>query len=106
MFYIFIKSTGSRDTKCTLEDLFAARCHIKICSLCSNMNAIFIKTNIQNIDQVLNDFTKSQRYDCQIITTKPKYRNTNDHTKHSSYCCSDEDCQNKSRHLRDITCHM
>ena len=44
------------------------------------MKSVFIKTDIQDIDQVLNDFTKCQGYDGQIISSQTKYRNTNQYT--------------------------
>ena len=70
------------------------------------MKSVFIKTDIQDIDQVFDNLAECQRYDCEVVTTKAKYRDTDDHTKHCCYCCTDQNCKDKSRHLRDITCNV
>ena len=106
MFDIFVKSTCSGDTKRTFEDLFAACFQFETCGTCCYVKSFFVKTDIQDVDQVLDDLTECQGYDRKVVTTKSKYRDTDNHTKHGCYCCADQDRQDKSRNLRDIACDM
>ena len=47
------------------------------------MKSIVINPYIQDIDQILNDLTKGQGYNSQIVSPETKYRDTNDQTKYS-----------------------
>ncbi len=45
-----------------------------------------IFSNIKYIDQVFDDLTKCQRYDCQVVTSQTQYRDTDQHTE--KCCCT------------------
>ena len=42
------------------------------------MQTVFIHAHIEVVENVLDDLTKGQRYDGQIVTPKPKHRDAND----------------------------
>ena len=54
------------------------------------MKSCAVSSKINNIDQVLNDFTKCQGYDGQIISSQTKYRNTDQKATQASYCRTDQ----------------
>ena len=47
------------------------------------MESILIPAYKHNIYQILNDFAKSQCYDCQIVTLQTKYGDTDQQSEHT-----------------------
>ena len=81
--------------------------HVTICFHIQGHNILHgevksctVFSKINNIDQVLNDFTKCQGYDGQIISSQAKYRNTNQYTTDTCTDNSYQQCQ-KETHRRN-----
>ena len=71
---------------------------------CCNVKSFVIHANVKYIDQVLNDLTKSQCNNSQVVTAETKYRNTDDHTEQCCNCRTYKDCKDKARNLRNGVC--
>ena len=69
-----MRSTG--DTLRSFNNDLTVLRHIQIHGVGKgNVEAILIQSHKQNIDQVLNDLAKGQRYDGKIVTLQTKYGN-------------------------------
>ena len=78
-----MRSTG--DTLRSFNNDLPVLCHIQIHGVGKgNVEAILIQSHKQNIDQVLNDLTKGQRYDGKIVTLQTKYGNTDQQSENTS----------------------
>ena len=75
---------GSGDTLRTFNNDLPVLCHIQIHSVGKgNVETILIQSHKQNIDQVLNDLAKGQRYDGKIVTLQTKYGNTDQQSENT-----------------------
>ena len=89
------------------DDLLSAWIQLQVGCACCNMKPFVIYANIENVDQVLDDLTKCQGYDSQIVTAKSQYRNTDENSKNSSNHCTYQDCKDQSWNRREqITGNM
>ena len=68
------------------------------------MNTVFICANIENIDKILDNFSKSKGDNRKIIASESQYRNTDQNTEHACHCRADQYRQNKSRNRRKSVC--
>ena len=73
------------------------------CTGC-NVKSFVIHANVKYIYQVLDDLTKSQCNNSQVVTAETKYRNTDDHTEQCCNCRTYKDCKDKARNLRNGVC--
>ena len=82
---------GSGDTLRTFNNDLPVLCHIQIHSVGKgNVEAILIQSHKQNIDQVLNDLTKGQRYDGKIVTLQAKYGNADQQAENTCKYSADQ----------------
>ena len=78
---IFIKGCCSGNTKGTLEDLLSAGFQMKTCRTGCNVNTLVIHTNVKHVDQVLDDLTKGEGYDSEVVALEAQYRHADDNTR-------------------------
>ena len=82
---------SSGDTLRTFNNDLPVLCHIQIHSVGKgNVETILIKSHKQNIDQILNDLAKGQRYDGKIVTLQAKYGNADQQAENTRKCCADQ----------------
>ena len=60
------------------------------------METVCIPADIENINNILDDLTESQRYDCQVVASQTKYRNADQESEDSRYNAADNDGDDKS----------
>ena len=77
---------------------------MKTCRTGCNVKTFVIHTDVKYVDQVLDDLTKSQGNDSQVVTTETKYRDTDDHTEQCCNCRTYKDRKDKARNLRNGVC--
>ena len=89
---------SSGDTLRAFNNDLTVLCHIQIhCVGKGNMETILIQSHKQNIDQILNDLAKCQRYDGKIVTLQTKYGNTDQQTKNTCKCGADQQRTEKAK---------
>ena len=64
-----------------------------------NMPSAAVPADVHDIDQILNDFTKRQRYNGKIIALQSQNRNADQKAEQGSHGCSDQDGKDKTNCL-------
>ena len=82
---------SSGDTLRPFNNDLTVLCHIQIHSVGKgNVEAILIQSHKQNIDKILNDLAKCQRYDGKIVTLQSKYGNADQQAENTRKCSADQ----------------
>ena len=88
----------SRNSLRTVDyDFTGSQIHTEIvCARDGEMETVCIPADIENINNILDDLTESQRYDCQVVASQTKYRNADQESEDSRHNAADNDGNDKS----------
>ena len=68
------------------------------------METICIFSDKEYVDQVLDDLTKCQGNDRQVVTFQSQYRDSDDQSEQSRNSSSDQQCQKETKSIRHHSC--
>ena len=68
------------------------------------METICIFSDKEYVDQVLDDLTKCQGNDRQVVTFQSQYRDSNNQSEQSRNSSSDQQCQKETKSIRHHSC--